>query len=145
MSLKNGNVLHMVALHEFSSGQIPDINPIDGRPECEFSPFRTGSFMLISHLEDAGGAFLQAFKGPFPGTSGAFDESAVLEVKLGGVVPAISKIDGEGGKYCGKKAGDWITAFWNGTVMFPPFAVRWCMIELPPADSPITVTLSVRF
>jgi hypothetical protein len=26
--------------------------------------------------------------------------------------------------------------------MFPPLAVRWCMIELAPADSPITVMLS---
>jgi hypothetical protein len=48
------------------------------------------------------------------------------------------------GNYCGKNAGDCKMAFWNGRVLVPLSAVRWCMIELAPADSPITVILLLR-
>jgi hypothetical protein len=61
MTLQNTNILDVIPPKEFPPGQITDVPPINSRTKIKLSPFGAGDFVLVCALEDAGGAFLEAF------------------------------------------------------------------------------------
>jgi hypothetical protein len=61
MTLQNTNVLDVVPSKEFSAREITDVTPVNGRTKVKLSPFGAGDFVFVCTLENAGGAFLEAF------------------------------------------------------------------------------------